>query len=144
MTILTSAKDGTIDSAALDVDFGTVYIRFLVEEDTLVALTSTEDITRIRMCYDLGNGTRNTYGTTCHRDGSRAQHIRRLASAIDIRQDVPAADGDAGVALHRASCHQIFAGSLRLIEVRYATRTSTEHISVIGVTVGSLQSAAIS
>ena len=109
MTILTTAKDGAIDSATLDIDKSTVYIRFFVEEDALVALTGTEDITRIRMCYDLSDGTWHTDGTAGHLDGSRALHIRSLTTAIDVRYDMSSGDIDRGVALDAACGAEIFA-----------------------------------
>ena len=141
MTILTTAKDGTIDSTTLDVDKSTVHIRLLVEENTLVTLTCTEDITRIRMCYDLGDGTRHAHSTTCHRDGSRALHVGRLATTIDIRDDMTACDIDSGLTLYATCCAQIFTDAFGFVKIRHATRTTTKHITIIGMTVGSLQSA---
>ena len=143
MTILTTAKDGTIDSTTLDVDCSTVHIRLLVEEDTLVTLTSTEDIACIRMCYNLSHGTWNTHGTTCHRDGSRALHIRSLTTTIDICYDVTSTDSNLGRTFYTSCCAQIFTDAFGCIEVRDTTRTATKHITIVGVTVGSLQSAAI-
>ena len=143
VTILTSAKDGTIDSAALDVDKSTVHIRFLVEEDTLVTLTCTKDIACIRMCHDLSNGTWHTYGTTCHRDGSRALYIRSLTTTIDICYDMTASDIDSGLTLYATCRAQIFTDAVCCVEIRNTTRAAAKHITIVGMTVGSLQSSAI-
>ena len=143
MTILTTAKDGTIDSTALYVDKSTVHIGLLVKEDTLVTLTGTKDIARKRMCNNLCDGSRHTHSTTSHLDGSRAFHVRSLTTTIDIGQDVSATDSHLGLTLYATCRAQIFTDTRGFVEIRHTTRTTTKHITIVGMTVGSCESATI-
>ena len=121
-----------------------INVSLFIEEDTLVTLTGTEDITSERMSDNLSISTRYTNSATCHLDGSRAFYIRCLTTTIDICQDMTATDSHLGITLNGSCRTQIFTDARSCIEVRNTTRTTTKHITIISMTIGSLQSATFS
>ena len=107
VTVLTTAIDRAIDSAAFNGNDGILHIRVFVEEDTLVTLTATEDVTRERMTDNVIIITWHTNRTSSHRDSSRAIHIGSLATTIDVRQDVSTRNRHIRITFHLTSTIQV-------------------------------------
>ena len=137
MAVFTTTIDGAIHSTALNFDNGILYVSVFVEEDALVALTTAKDVARERMSNNLSVSTRHTNRTGCHRDVSRAIHIGGFATAIDVGQDMTAANGHICISFDLSSTVQIYTSAQCVIEVRHTTGTATKHVAIVGMAVGS-------
>ena len=92
VTILTTAEYRSINPTALNLNDSILHIRFLVEVDTLVTLSCTEEVTSHRMILNLLSRTRHANRSARHGNMSRTQHIGSLVTTIDVRQDMTTAD----------------------------------------------------
>ena len=101
VAILGTAEDGAVDNTACDLQIHSAHIRALVEMDALVTLTATEDVGGQRVSGNLSQCAGHTDGTARHGDVAGAGHIGHLITAIDVREDMTAADGQVSVTFYQ-------------------------------------------
>ena len=148
VTVLTSTECGAEDAGcARDVHFGLYDIGPCVEEDALVTLTCSEEVTGHGMLNHALKNARCTERTTHHVNRTLTScyrycrftiaiiriytHVGYFVAAIEAGHDVTSSD----VNLRITTYETCLAVPLTRL-VRVFTRATSIHVAVIGVTVG--------
>ena len=132
VTILTATEYGAVDGTAGNVYMSILYVGTLVEEHTLVALTTTEQIAGHGVSSNLSQCTRHTErGFTAETYMAITQHIGHLVAAIDVGQDMTTGNLYPGIAIDLSGFLKPLTWSVRIV-----ARTATEDVAVEGMAIG--------
>ena len=93
VTILTSTEDGTVDPGIVtNGNIDILHVGLSVEENTLITLARTVEVTDYRLRFNLCQGAWHTDGTARHDDLAVSLHVGQLITTIYARQDMSAGD----------------------------------------------------
>ena len=140
MAILTTAEDGTVNTAAVDFDVDILHVGTRVEAHALVALAGTEEVAGDGMGGDLCKGAGHAEGGgAAEVDGAGVENVAQFASAIDVGEDMTAGNLHTGGTQDTSGRLYIERG-VGIVGnipgfVGHPTRTAAEDVAIEGVAV---------